>query len=218
MSTYIQPDNTRIYAQRRNRSLSPVLPHRTFDDLNNNEHLRQERMRARTRARVPYAVHENIWRRQQYTQELLRRNMTPLNLSTSTAPNDLCSCDVIRNTTTRRRPQRTYSIRVAPMPRSVHHHHVFYRQNFVPDPQVHVSIGVGERDNNLLSSLNQFVRVLETTRRFMGTSRGATHDVIERNTFPHKYKRIRRSSTTDDDDMEKCTICLSQFEIENEVR
>lgn len=69
-----------------------------------------------------------------------------------------------------------------------------------------------------MSSLNQFVRVLETTRRFMGSGRGATREVIERNTFPHKYKRIRRSSATDDDDMEKCTICLSQFEIEHEVR
>lgn len=52
----------------------------------------------------------------------------------------------------------------------------------------------------------------------MGSGRGATREVIERNTFPHKYKRIRRSSATDDDDMEKCTICLSQFEIEHEVR
>lgn len=50
----------------------------------------------------------------------------------------------------------------------------------------------------------------------MGSGRGATREVIERNTFPHKYKRIRRSSATDDD--EKCTICLSQFEIEHEVR
>lgn len=75
-----------------------------------------------------------------------------------------------------------------------------------------------ERESSLLSSLNQFVRVLQTTSRFMGAGRGATREVIERNTFPHKYKRIRRSSTTDDDDMEKCTICLSHFEIEHEVR
>lgn len=44
-------------------------------------------------------------------------------------------------------------------------------------------------------------------------------DTIERNTFPHKYKRVRRQSELDDDDGgEKCTICLSLFEIENDVR
>lgn len=49
-------------------------------------------------------------------------------------------------------------------------------------------------------------------------NRGATQEVIERNTFPHKYKRIRRTSSTEEDDSEKCTICLSQFEVENDVR
>lgn len=45
-------------------------------------------------------------------------------------------------------------------------------------------------------------------------------ETIERNTFPHKYKRIRRQTDLDDDedDGEKCTICLSMFEIENDVR
>lgn len=45
-------------------------------------------------------------------------------------------------------------------------------------------------------------------------------ETIERNTFPHKYKRVRRQSEIDEDDDggEKCTICLSIFEIENDVR
>lgn len=44
-------------------------------------------------------------------------------------------------------------------------------------------------------------------------------ETIERNTLPHKYKRVRRQSELDDDDGgEKCTICLSLFEIENDVR
>lgn len=67
-----------------------------------------------------------------------------------------------------------------------------------------------------LSRLHQFVRIIEESR--LGRSlRGATQEVIESNTFPHKYKRIRRTSDTDDDG-EKCTICLSMFEIENDVR
>lgn len=68
---------------------------------------------------------------------------------------------------------------------------------------------------------------------------GATQETIERNTFPHKYRRVtaggtrppapaddptRTSSTTDaskeddDDDCEKCPICLSKFEMECDVR
>jgi hypothetical protein len=35
--------------------------------------------------------------------------------------------------------------------------------------------------------------------------------------LPHKYKKLRRASEADEDS-EKCTICLSQFEIDNDVR
>lgn len=156
MSTYIQPNNTRIYAQRRNRSASPVLPCQHFEgvpfNVDNYERLRQQRLRARQQNRPPYAVHEHMWHRQQLQQELLRRNMTPLNLSTTTTgPSDLCSCEMRHTHTARRvRPARTYSIRVnhatpvayTPGARSQIHHHVFYRPTFIPDPQVHLSIGV----------------------------------------------------------------------------
>lgn len=70
--------------------------------------------------------------------------------------------------------------------------------------------------SNLITRLHHFVRVIEG-RSTIG-NRGATQEVIERNTFPHKYKRVRRISANDDDESEKCTICLSQFEIENDVR
>lgn len=90
-------------------------------------------------------------------------------------------------------------------------------------PQVHLSIGlnppeadVTSRTSNLITRLNHFVRVIEA--RNGGGNRGATQDVIERNTFPHKYKRVRRISCTEDDESEKCTICLCQFEIESDVR
>lgn len=41
--------------------------------------------------------------------------------------------------------------------------------------------------------------------------------MIERNTLAHKYRRVRRPSETDED-AEKCAICLSLFEIGNDVR
>lgn len=104
-----------------------------------------------------------------------------------------------------------------PMRRNDHqhvHHHMYH--HFQPQailnnaPQVHFSIGLRP---SLLSSLNRFVRVIEDTC----SNRGATQEMIEHNTFPHKYKRLRRASETDEDS-EKCTICLSQFEVDNDVR
>uniref|UniRef100_A0A182N6Q2 RING-type domain-containing protein n=1 Tax=Anopheles dirus TaxID=7168 RepID=A0A182N6Q2_9DIPT len=96
----------------------------------------------------------------------------------------------------------------------VHHHmyhHIPTQSNFLGShPEIQFSIGLRP---SLLSSLNRFVRVMEDSC----TSRGATQDMIETNTFPHKYKRLRRVSETDEDS-EKCTICLSQFEIDNDVR
>ncbi|XP_058824078.1 uncharacterized protein LOC131684867 [Topomyia yanbarensis] len=95
----------------------------------------------------------------------------------------------------------------------VHHHmyHHFQPQAILNNaPQVHFSIGLRP---SLLSSLHRFVRVIEDTC----SNRGATQEMIEHNTFPHKYKRLRRASETDEDS-EKCTICLSQFEVDNDVR
>ncbi|XP_063953191.1 E3 ubiquitin-protein ligase arkadia-C-like isoform X2 [Lytechinus pictus] len=63
-------------------------------------------------------------------------------------------------------------------------------------------------------------------------NRGASRSIIERNTLPHKYKarhpkesdssqetgEVEGAAKISDDDMEKCTICLSFFEDEEEVR
>lgn len=95
----------------------------------------------------------------------------------------------------------------------VYHHmyHHFHPQAILNNaPQVHFSIGLRP---SLISRLNRFVRVIEDTC----SNRGATQEMIEHNTFPHKYKRLRRASETEEDS-EKCTICLSQFEIDNDVR
>ncbi|KAH9524387.1 hypothetical protein Btru_054376, partial [Bulinus truncatus] len=52
---------------------------------------------------------------------------------------------------------------------------------------------------------------------------GATQEVIERNTLPHKYKKVEPSSSGDagadgNNHQEKCTICLSEFETGEDVR
>ena len=64
------------------------------------------------------------------------------------------------------------------------------------------------------------MRLMEA-RRSAGMTRGASRQCIERNTFPHKF--TKRSAQPEDDDEEeeeadKCTICLSEFELEEDVR
>lgn len=118
------------------------------------------------------------------------------------------------------RPRRTsYHPPIFPTLRRNDHQHVHHHMyhHIQPPaailsavPQLHFSIGLRP---SLLSSLHRFVRVMEDNC----SNRGATQEMIEHNTFPHKYKRLRRASETDEDS-EKCTICLSQFEIDNDVR
>ncbi|VVC25107.1 Zinc finger, RING-type,Zinc finger, RING/FYVE/PHD-type [Cinara cedri] len=65
--------------------------------------------------------------------------------------------------------------------------------------------------------LEDYLRLMEQRRIHM-MNRGASKDTIEKNTFPHKYKRIKRSSDEMEDNTEKCTICLSDFEDTEDVR
>ncbi len=50
-----------------------------------------------------------------------------------------------------------------------------------------------------------------------GLTRGASRQCIERNTFPHKYHK-RRPNPEEEEEEDKCTICLSEFEEEEDVR
>lgn len=105
-------------------------------------------------------------------------------------------------------------------PLPAHHQHIYHHMYHYPPPQWAIRIGRPiDLPHTLLSRLNHFVRVMEEQGLTL-LNRGATQEVIERNTFPHKYKRVPRSSDTDldEDNTEKCTICLSQFELDNEVR
>ncbi|ESP01849.1 hypothetical protein LOTGIDRAFT_138976, partial [Lottia gigantea] len=57
--------------------------------------------------------------------------------------------------------------------------------------------------------------------RGSSANRGASQAVIEQNTLPHKYKQVKRCGDEEeenDDQLEKCTICLSEFEDGEDVR
>ena len=60
----------------------------------------------------------------------------------------------------------------------------------------------------------------EARRAGTALTRGATRSCIERNTFPHKF--TKRGATTEEEpeeeEADKCTICLSEFEVEEDVR
>ncbi|XP_075146621.1 uncharacterized protein LOC142221021 isoform X2 [Haematobia irritans] len=168
----------------------------------------------------PYLVHQNLWLRQHNVQEMHRRHLTPTPIDLSSNPLNLtssfrtrfqqmpnvCSCVHGRNGPVSSLDPAYYPYDSRPQPQNRRcpalrpsvHHHMFHHYS-----PVHVEID------------------LSTPRIVIGSSirppRGATLEIIERNTLPHKYRRVRRPSETDED-AEKCAICLSLFEIENDVR
>lgn len=64
-------------------------------------------------------------------------------------------------------------------------------------------------------SLQDYIRDLH--RVFTQGGWGATQESIESHTFPHKYKRVKKVENGEDA-IEKCTICLSEFEDSESVR
>lgn len=106
------------------------------------------------------------------------------------------------------------------------------------------------------TAVEEFYRLYHQQRHAPTPNRGANRCTIERNTFAHKYKRMKKmtveevekekekedqeetpkecsatsegspkeesevnaNNMVDDDDLEKCTICLYEFEVEEDVR
>ncbi|GAB6019296.1 hypothetical protein CHUAL_000891 [Chamberlinius hualienensis] len=62
--------------------------------------------------------------------------------------------------------------------------------------------------------LEDYMRVVEQRRL---VNRGASQTTIEKNTFPHRYKMVQKCTEVEDN-IEKCTICLSEFEDNEDVR
>ncbi|XP_049317930.1 uncharacterized protein LOC105228522 isoform X2 [Bactrocera dorsalis] len=168
-------------------------------------------------AAPPYPVHQNLWYRQQHIQEIHRRHMTPTPIDLSSNPLNLtnsfrwrsqlpntCSCVHASNGPVSSLDPAYYPYEAQQRRRSAVHHHMFHHYS-----PVHLEIGL----STPLSHIGPHILIGSTIR----PNRGATLEIIERNTLPHKYKRVRRPSESDED-AEKCAICLSLFEIENDVR
>jgi len=69
-----------------------------------------------------------------------------------------------------------------------------------------------------MAGLEEYMRIMEQ-RRASNMNRGASRGCIERNTFPHKFtKRAPGEEEEDGEEADKCTICLSEFEHEEDVR
>ncbi|GFQ77804.1 e3 ubiquitin-protein ligase Arkadia [Trichonephila clavata] len=77
-------------------------------------------------------------------------------------------------------------------------------------PRLHARLEV--RNYSLDQDYMRFV-----DQRRMGINRGASQNTIERNTLPHKYKKIMKCNENEDN-LEKCTICLCEFEDNEDVR
>ncbi|CAL7934077.1 unnamed protein product [Xylocopa violacea] len=109
-----------------------------------------------------------------------------------------------------------------PGPQHMHHIHINWLQHahlqgtrghdmmpFSPFGLLHPSSHMSARFENYM----RFVDL----RRMAHISCGATQESIESHTFRHKYKRVKKVENGEDA-IEKCTICLSEFEDCESVR
>ncbi|XP_011501015.1 PREDICTED: uncharacterized protein LOC105364709 [Ceratosolen solmsi marchali] len=71
--------------------------------------------------------------------------------------------------------------------------------------------------NQLFSPRSETYIHIADFRHIVCARGGATQDSIESHTFPHKYKRVKDVENKEDA-IEKCTICLSEFEENENVR
>ncbi|XP_011349734.1 E3 ubiquitin-protein ligase Arkadia isoform X2 [Ooceraea biroi] len=128
-----------------------------------------------------------------------------------------------------------------PVHQHVHHHMYHYDPHQRPSQRmhhVHISFhphiqGSGTHDimpfppmglpdlvlqgaRHVSTRLDNYMRIVDL-RRMAHISCGATQESIESHTFPHKYKRVKKVKNGEDA-IEKCTICLSEFEDCESVR
>ena len=105
-----------------------------------------------------------------------------------------------------------------------HHHHHHHHPSFpLPPPHHHMMQPIGTHMmaphapfllQPTHASMSRpgyhedYLRLVEQ-RRTMENHRGASKRCIELNTFPHKFKKVQTTKQDDDeDDVDKCTICL----------
>ncbi|GFX96070.1 e3 ubiquitin-protein ligase RNF165 [Trichonephila clavipes] len=93
------------------------------------------------------------------------------------------------------------------------------------NPMEHINDGLGKvvsqcsslpaPNKSIVPLLENYVKFMDLRR--MGINRDVTQNAIERNTLPHKYKKIMKCNENEDN-LEKCTICLCEFEDNEDVR
>lgn len=171
--------------------------------------------------------HERLWHSCQYQQELMRRHMGGQGATSSASnPTPAHHHNI---------PPEHHSIWNFPpaIPAPPAHsggtypiHRMDHRYRAVPlrpQPRVFPLVPAeGMYEGILLQPVGHYS---DDYRRFLEqrneNSRGASKSCIERNTFPHKFKHIPRekSATEDENDaVDKCTICLCEFEDGEDVR
>lgn len=164
----------------------------------------------------PYLVHERLWQRQHHMLELQRRSMMGdmgVGFGSGFTPIPHVA---LAPTTVLAFPDELES-REMPLPptqmmidrQHVHHHMHHYLQ--MHPPHVHISI------QPMIQSSSSFaaamVRAAEARRGAWRAARGASRAVIDRNTYRHAYARPAPHHQD-----EKCTICLSIFEVDSDCR
>ncbi|XP_012231747.2 E3 ubiquitin-protein ligase Arkadia [Linepithema humile] len=112
----------------------------------------------------------------------------------------------------------------------LHHVHISFHphmqgsgtHDIVSFPGTHDIMPLGLSDfvlqgaRHMSARLDNYMRIVDL-RRMAHMSCGATQESIESHTFPHKYKRVKKVENREDA-IEKCTICLSEFEDCESVR
>ncbi|XP_071988969.1 E3 ubiquitin-protein ligase ARK2C isoform X1 [Engystomops pustulosus] len=95
-----------------------------------------------------------------------------------------------------------------------------------PYPQLHLLALQGLSPARHTSAVREsYEELLQLEDRLGSVTRGAVQNIIERCTFPHKYKKRMphdgkdtKEDEEETDTDEKCTICLSMLEDEEDVR
>ncbi|XP_012528807.1 uncharacterized protein LOC105832433 isoform X1 [Monomorium pharaonis] len=102
----------------------------------------------------------------------------------------------------------------------MHHVHISFHNPHMQGSGTHQIMPFAPSMSEFLQGtrhrLDNYMRIVDL-RRMAHISCGATQESIESHTFPHKYKRVKKVENGEDA-IEKCTICLSEFEDCERVR
>ncbi|XP_015174906.1 PREDICTED: uncharacterized protein LOC107065574 [Polistes dominula] len=111
------------------------------------------------------------------------------------------------------RPSRMHHLHISfspNVPTSITRGNTLTSTNGIPDLILH------HQPRHVSARFEEYMRIVDL-RRMGHMNYGATQESIESHTFPHKYKRVKKVENSEDA-VEKCTICLSEFEDCESVR